>query len=100
MLFERLPAGQVLPRQLSGAGSKLGGQPHWEQGDETPSCPHCQLVMTFVGQIDSIEQDEKHNPHRVDCMGDQQDYMFGDVGMLYVFFCFDCCHPEVVFQCG
>jgi hypothetical protein len=30
---------------------------------------------------------------------DAKDYMFGDVGMIYVFFCFDCCHTASLMQC-
>ena len=56
--------------------------------------------MTFIGQIDSIEHDEAHNPHRVDCLSVDQEYMMGDVGLIYVFFCFECLQPAAVFQCG
>jgi len=56
--------------------------------------------MTFVAQIDSIEHDEQHNPHRVDCLSEKQQFMFGDVGMLYVFFCFECLETTSIMQCG
>ena len=82
-----------------GQRSKLGGTPTWIQSDETPSCPHCNTNMTFVAQIDSIHHDEPSNPHRIDCLSRQQRYMFGDVGLIYVFFCLDCCEPKSLFQC-
>jgi uncharacterized protein YwqG len=82
-----------------GMRSKLGGNPDWEQSDETPQCNSCKNNMTFVAQIDSIAQDEEHNPNRIDSIHGEQDYMFGDVGMIYVFFCFDCLETKSVFQC-
>lgn len=81
-----------------GLGSKLGGDPDWVQEDEVPDCPSCGEKMTFVAQLDSIEHDSPFNPHRIDCLSDQQHFMFGDVGMIYVFFCFDCCETKSVFQ--
>lgn len=73
-----------------GKRSKFGGTPDWIQNDETPKCQHCKKQMTFVGQIDSFDY-----TGRVD---GPRDYMFGDVGMIYIFFCKDCgcCHS--VFQ--
>jgi len=56
--------------------------------------------MTFVAQIDSVEHDWASNPHRVDALSDDQKWMFGDVGMIYVFFCFDCLQPHAEFECG
>jgi hypothetical protein len=81
-----------------GLRTKLGGEPDWIQGDNAPQCESCGEPMTFVAQIDSIEHDNKHNPLRRDCLGNQ-DYMFGDVGMIYVFYCFDCCQPACLDQC-
>ena len=52
--------------------------------------------MSFVGQIDSIEHNESTNPHRQDW--EKQDYMFGDVGMFCIFFCFDCMQTKSIFQ--
>jgi hypothetical protein len=100
MLFEKMSSGKAAHSGQLGIRSKLGGVPDWEQGDETPRCPHCQIEMTFIGQIDSIEHDESHNPHRVDVLSDDQQHMMGDVGLIYVFFCFGCLHPAAVFQCG
>jgi hypothetical protein len=83
-----------------GLRSKLGGVPDWDQQDETPACSSCKRPMSFVGQLDSIEHDYSNNPNRVGALSGGQHYMFGDVGMLYIFFCFECCEPEIIFQCG
>ena len=56
--------------------------------------------MTFVAQIDSVEHQWKSNPHSVDALSDDQKWMFGDVGMIYVFFCFNCLEPHAEFECG
>lgn len=86
--FISVPDGKqtICPQKL-GLRSKLGGSPNWEQCDETPNCPSCHEVMTFISQIDSIEHFEEHNPHAIDCIYGDQHFMFGDVGMIYVFFC-------------
>lgn len=102
MLFEKVakrkkPA--VDPGML-GVRSKLGGKPDWEQGAEFPSCPDCLKRMTFIAQIDSMEHNEDHNPNRVDWRSAEQHYLFGDVGMIYVFMCCDCLETKSVFQCG
>lgn len=102
MLFEKVPEGQraVPDPEKLGLRSKLGGTPDWDQAEETPTCPECKEKMSFVAQIDSIEHDAKHNPHAIDCLSDQQQYMFSDVGMLYVFCCFDCNTSASVMQFG
>ena len=83
-----------------GKRTKLGGEPDWIQGDDTPVCASCGEAMIFVAQIDSIEQDNEHNPLGRDGLGRADyEYMFGDVGMIYVFFCFDCCRSACVDQC-
>lgn len=99
--FECVPKGEhayPTDRENLGLRSKLGGEPKWQQGDETPACSDCGEPMTFVGQIDSIEHRGEYNPHRQDYL--EQDFMFGDVGIIYVFFCFDCLTSQSVFQCG
>lgn len=83
-----------------GERTKLGGEPDWEQGDEHPECPGCFQAMSFVAQIDSIEHWSNLNPHSRNPLKTKQDFMFGDVGMIYVFFCFDCLETKSVFQCG
>jgi uncharacterized protein YwqG len=101
MKFERIPDGQaaVDPKEL-GSRSKLGGDPDWEQGDEWPDCSDCGTRMTFIAQLDSIEHDEDGNPHRMDAIHGDQHFMFGDVGMLYIFLCENCNESRSVMQCG
>lgn len=72
-----------------GLRTKLGGVPEWIQADETPSCSHCSQLMSFVGQIDSVEFSE---------LDPDKGFVFGDAGMIYVFFCFDCLHTDSVVQ--
>ena len=99
--FEKIDSTkQVDNSKAYGLRSKLGGKPTWEQNDETPICKSCNQPMTFVGQIDSMEQYSTENPHSIDSIHHEQDYMFGDVGLIYVFFCFDCLETVSVFQCG
>ena len=82
-----------------GISTKLGGLPDWIQTEEIPVCRGCSAPMTFVAQIDSVEHQNKLNPLAKDPIHDHQDYMFADVGMIYVFYCFDCCETQSVFQC-
>ena len=86
--------------EYHGQRTKLGGLPDWIQSDESPACHDCGGPMTFVAQIDSVEHQWKSNPHSVDALSDKQKWMFGDVGMIYVFFCFECSSTTSVFQCG
>lgn len=101
VLLERVKAGERAVMldypDNHGLRTKLGGDPDWIQNDETPECDFCGEHMTFVGQINSIEHDSKHNPMRQDAFG-HQDYMFGDVGMIYVFYCFECGESKSVAQ--
>ena len=98
--FKRVSPGEdAVDGKSLGLQSKLGGDPRWIQQDETPSCSACFQPMSFVGQIDSVEHDADNNPLRVDCIRGNADYMFGDVGLTYVFFCFDCLTTQSVFQC-
>ena len=99
--FERVPEGeQAYPPGPDNLGlrSKLGGDPDWVQGNDTPACPRCNEPMSFVGQIDSIEHMGERNPLRQERR--EQDFMFGDAGVIYVFFCFDCLKSQSVFQCA
>ena len=101
MLFEAVQKGEnAINLDLLGLRSKLGGKPDWEQYDETPSCPSCKSEMVFIGQIDSIEHDEEHNIHRIDCLSDNQEYILGDVGLIYIFLCFECLETKSIVQCG
>ena len=78
------------PKSL-GRRSKFGGQPTWEQEDETPTCPQCGESMVFVAQLDSIGFDRRGAP--------AEQYIFGDVGLIYAFFCFEDGETRSVFQC-
>ena len=95
---------KALPNKLTsdhlGLRTKLGGEPNWDEYDERPTCAGCDKPMSFVAQIDSIEHDYPNNPNRVDCFSKDQKWMFGDVGMIYVFFCFNCLEAEAVVQFG
>jgi len=67
-----------------GRRHKLGGSPDWLQTRELPACPDCSQPMTFYGQLDSI--------------GDE--VTLADVGMIYIFVCFDCFTTRSVLQSG
>jgi hypothetical protein len=89
------PQGAEIPHyEYQGQRSKFGGTPDHIQGESpNPECPQCSQRMTFVAQIDSVEHDWPSNPHAVDALSDDRKWMFCDVGMIYVFYCFDCLHP-------
>jgi len=80
------------PTDNVGGRTKLGGEPTWIQDDATPHCQECRQKMSFIGQIDSLD----NLPENKNII---EDYMFGDVGMIYIFFCFDCTTTQSVFQC-
>jgi uncharacterized protein YwqG len=88
IITEPLPQ-DLLDRKALGQRSKFGGKPTWEQGDETPTCPECGKTMVFVAQLDSIGFDQKN----------AEGYIFGDVGLIYVFFSFDDGNTRSIFQC-
>jgi hypothetical protein len=67
-----------------GRRHKLGGVPDWVQPSDVPECPSCKQTMTFYGQLDSV--------------GDEM--TLADVGMVYVFVCFDCYETKSVLQSG
>jgi hypothetical protein len=77
------------PQNL-GLRTKLGGEPDWIQADETPRCDPCQRAMSLVAQIDSIDAGRQ---------GGTGPYVFGDSGMLYVFYCVGCGEAALVQQC-
>ena len=68
--------------EIDAGHSKLGGDPEWIQGDETPVCAPCSQEMVFVLQLDSIDDS----------------YEFGDAGMLYVFVCGECGEGTTLMQ--
>ena len=65
-----------------GTRHKLGGVPDFIQPPEWPTCPGCKAQMTFYGQLDSINDE----------------FCIADVGMIYVFLCFDCYKSASVVQ--
>ena len=89
-------------RENNGLRTKLGGVPDWIQlNDDTPRCDDCQAAMTFVGQIDSIEHLSPKNPIGMDVKNrdpEKKRWMFGDAGMIYVFYCFHCGQTKSVTQ--
>jgi hypothetical protein len=66
-----------------GKRHKLGGSPDFIQPADWPKCPGCAQDMSFVAQIDSVNDE----------------FCFADCGLIYVFYCFDCIlsHSEVQF---
>ena len=62
--------------------SKIGGHPDWIQDDETPICPSCKKKMVFFAQLDSINDK----------------IIIGDLGMIYVFYCFECMESDSLVQ--
>ena len=65
-----------------GARHQLGGQPTLIHAVEFPQCDDCKKQMTFYGQLDSINDE----------------FVIGDVGMVFVFVCFDCLAAKAVLQ--
>lgn len=65
--------------------------------DEGKRCPQCFGPMHFVAQIDSFEFNDESNPNRRGYADAQ--FMFGDVGMIYVWFCFQCLTPGASMEC-
>lgn len=65
--------------EIPARGDKLGGWPHWLQGDEYPSCSECDERMQFVMHIDSNQN---------------VPYSFGGGGMGYLAQC--AAHPDVL----
>lgn len=90
-------------RKNHGARTKLGGVPNWIQLiDETPICEECKERMTFVAQIDSLEHRPEYRPGRSEPKRrarSMKPWMFCDVGMIYVFYCFNCSKTRSVTQC-
>lgn len=89
------PEGPDVPHyEYQGQRSKFGGKPDSIQG-ERPSCefPHCEVQMTFIAQIDSVEHSWPSNPHAKP-NGEDRKWMIADVGMIFVFYCFDCGYTD------
>lgn len=86
--------------EVQGCRTKLGGVPDWIQHEgPNPKCPLCHEEMTFIAQIDSIEHESAANPHSVDALSDRRRWMFCDVGMIFVFYCFSCLQSHAELDC-
>lgn len=103
--LQRMPKGTFAvdpnDRNNQGRRTKLGGLPDWIQGHETPKCVGCKTRMTFVAQVNSIEHFSLSNPIGMDVKHRdrrKKSWMFGDVGMIYVFYCFGCGEAKAVGQ--
>ena len=66
----------------AGTRHQLGGEPAFVQRPEHPVCDECRQQMSFYGQLDSINDE----------------FVIGDVGMIYVFICFDCLTTKSILQ--
>jgi hypothetical protein len=67
-----------------GTRHQLGGEPDWQQEPQAPRCPDCNEQMTFYGQLDSINDE----------------FSLADIGLVYVFVCFDDFTTASVLQSG
>lgn len=98
--MKRIPPFHLLPQPLNdeaanlpafkwtapeaGKRHKLGGDPDFIQPPHWPLCPSCEAKMAFYGQLDSINDE----------------FCIADVGMIYVFLCFDCSKSASIVQSG
>ncbi|MFF3737797.1 hypothetical protein [Streptomyces sp. NPDC002566] len=64
---------------------RLGGEPDWLQGDETPVCPSCSARMTFAAELEE-GQDFATSAN------------FGGGGRGYVFTCLPCVKAAFLWQ--
>jgi hypothetical protein len=96
-----VPASEVGCVDITSLGTrtKFGGLPNEIQPDGQSGmvCPICRKKMRFIAKIDSFEFNGKDNP-KAKKYGDEQ-FMFGDAGMIYVWFCFDCLEPLATMDC-
>ncbi len=67
---------------------RVGGSPTWVQDTEYLKCPKCSKTMYFGAQIDS---DLK--------LTDGSEWMWGDSGICYLYFCGHCSVTGVSYQC-
>ncbi|CAL9585176.1 hypothetical protein [Streptomyces sp. enrichment culture] len=64
---------------------RLGGEPGWLQGDETPACPSCATRMTFTADLEEGAEFETSAN-------------FGGGGLGYVFHCRPCGEAAFLWQ--
>lgn len=67
---------------------RVGGSPTWVQDTEYLKCPKCSKTMYFAAQIDSGLK-----------LTDGSEWMWGDSGICYLYFCGDCSVTGVTYQC-
>lgn len=67
---------------------RLGGSPTWVQDTEYLKCPKCSKTMYFAAQIDSGLK-----------LTDGSEWMWGDLGICYLYFCGACSVTGVTYQC-
>lgn len=97
-MAKRIPAFRLKPIPMEEAASnlpgfewaeddvgkrhQLGGEPGFIQHDEGPKCPECGESMTFLAQIDSINDE----------------FCLADCGLVFVFVCFGCVEVKAFIQ--
>lgn len=67
---------------------RVGGSPTWVQDTEYLKCPKCSKTMYFAAQIDSGLK-----------LTDGSEWMWGDSGICYLYFCGACSVTGVTYQC-
>jgi hypothetical protein len=85
-------------QEIDPGRTSLGGEPIWEQNEDHPVCPSCDRNMTLVFQLDSLAQLSQNSKLGVDISED--DYAFGDVGIVRFFRCIDCNEFAANWECG
>jgi hypothetical protein len=76
------PPGFKWAKPPAGQRHQIGGKPDFIQSEEHPRCPRCDKLMTFYAQLDSLNDE----------------IVLGDLGMIYVFVCFDCLEVKALLQ--
>ncbi|MDQ2730673.1 MAG: hypothetical protein M3Y56_03355 [Armatimonadota bacterium] len=101
IILERLQPGEraieLDPPDNIGHRTKLGGEPDFIQPGQKPMCRQCRQTMTFIAQIDSIDGLDEYTPAGI--VHPEENYMFGDAGMIYVYLCFECLEAVSEVQC-
>lgn len=81
-------------KTINAGKTKIGGSPDWIQDWDWPACPGCDENMTFLMQLDSLGQLKANKG-----LLPEEHYAFGDVGLIYMFWCPDCYQTATRFQC-
>jgi hypothetical protein len=70
-------------KRKPGHRTKFGGMPDEFQPNSTAlKCSLCEKKMQFIGQIDSFDKE----------------FMFMDMGMIYIWYCFECFEPHATME--